>query len=125
MYIVLFLRCLALIGKISLDEMFSLPETKVEKMTNRQDKASQLLKVNYRYFTRIYPHGLRIDSSNYDPVAMWNCGCQLTALNYQTPGNSVVDSTSERTVVFLFYILFFLINDYLVFIIKYIVSCIK
>ena len=77
----------ALSAKISLAEMFSFPETRVEKMTNRRDKAYQLLRVNQRYFTRIYPKGQRIDSSNYDPVAMWNCGCQLTALNYQTPGN--------------------------------------
>ncbi|KAG1709767.1 1-phosphatidylinositol 4,5-bisphosphate phosphodiesterase gamma-1 [Nymphon striatum] len=34
--------------------------------------------------SRVYPKGQRIDSSNYDPVPMWNCGCQMAALNYQT-----------------------------------------
>lgn len=35
-------------------------------------------------FSRIYPKGQRIDSSNYNPVPMWNSGCQMVALNYQT-----------------------------------------
>ncbi|CAB3224475.1 unnamed protein product [Arctia plantaginis] len=33
---------------------------------------------------RTYPAGLRIDSSNFDPVTFWGCGVQLVALNYQT-----------------------------------------
>ncbi|XP_072943181.1 1-phosphatidylinositol 4,5-bisphosphate phosphodiesterase epsilon-1-like [Epargyreus clarus] len=33
---------------------------------------------------RTYPAGLRIDSSNLDPVMFWSCGVQLVALNYQT-----------------------------------------
>ncbi|CAG9574964.1 unnamed protein product [Danaus chrysippus] len=33
---------------------------------------------------RTYPAGLRIDSSNFDPVTFWSCGVQLVALNYQT-----------------------------------------
>ncbi|XP_048485703.1 1-phosphatidylinositol 4,5-bisphosphate phosphodiesterase epsilon-1 [Plutella xylostella] len=33
---------------------------------------------------RTYPAGLRIDSSNFDPVVFWSCGVQLVALNYQT-----------------------------------------
>jgi len=79
--------CLAANGKMSLNhyEMFSLPETRVEKLTNKQ-KASVLLSVNQKSFSRIYPKGQRIDSSNYDPMPVWNCGCHLTALNYQTPG---------------------------------------
>jgi len=35
---------------------------------------------------RIYPAGMRIDSSNFNPIPMWACGIQLTALNYQTEG---------------------------------------
>jgi len=34
--------------------------------------------------TRIYPKGLRFDSSNYYPVPYWYCGSQIVALNYQT-----------------------------------------
>jgi hypothetical protein len=35
-------------------------------------------------FSRVYPKGSRIDSSNYLPVAAWAAGNQLIALNYQT-----------------------------------------
>uniref|UniRef100_A0A8C3TJ78 1-phosphatidylinositol 4,5-bisphosphate phosphodiesterase delta-4 n=1 Tax=Chelydra serpentina TaxID=8475 RepID=A0A8C3TJ78_CHESE len=41
---------------------------------------------NAGQLTRIYPSGLRTDSSNYDPQEMWNVGCQLVALNVQTAG---------------------------------------
>jgi phosphatidylinositol phospholipase C zeta len=37
-------------------------------------------------FSRVYPKGQRIDSSNYCPVPFWNVGSQMAALNYQTPG---------------------------------------
>uniref|UniRef100_A0A8C4NXE7 Phosphoinositide phospholipase C n=1 Tax=Dicentrarchus labrax TaxID=13489 RepID=A0A8C4NXE7_DICLA len=33
---------------------------------------------------RIYPAGIRTDSSNYNPVPLWNAGCQIVALNFQT-----------------------------------------
>ena len=32
---------------------------------------------------RIYPFGLRFGSSNYNPVPMLQCGCQLVSLNTQ------------------------------------------
>jgi len=35
--------------------------------------------------SRIYPKGMRVDSSNYNPLPYWYCGCQIIALNYQTP----------------------------------------
>ncbi|CAG7728525.1 unnamed protein product [Allacma fusca] len=35
--------------------------------------------------SRVYPNGQRVNSSNYIPITMWNAGCQLAALNYQTP----------------------------------------
>jgi hypothetical protein len=34
--------------------------------------------------TRTYPAGVRIDSSNYNPMFAWSMGCQLVALNFQT-----------------------------------------
>eukprot|EP01012_Entosiphon_sulcatum_P062182 TRINITY_DN8836_c0_g1_i1.p1 TRINITY_DN8836_c0_g1~~TRINITY_DN8836_c0_g1_i1.p1 ORF type:complete len:894 (+),score=103.18 TRINITY_DN8836_c0_g1_i1:905-3586(+) len=39
---------------------------------------------NCRSFTRVFPLGVRVDSSNYDPQPHWAAGCQLVALNYQT-----------------------------------------
>ena len=36
------------------------------------------------HLVRCYPSGLRIDSSNYNPITMWLGGIQMVALNYQT-----------------------------------------
>ena len=36
------------------------------------------------HLVRCYPAGLRIDSSNYNPITMWLGGIQMAALNYQT-----------------------------------------
>ncbi|XP_030842360.1 uncharacterized protein LOC578345 isoform X1 [Strongylocentrotus purpuratus] len=38
---------------------------------------------------RVYPSAYRIDSSNFNPQPLWNCGCQLVALNYQTEGRAM------------------------------------
>jgi len=46
--------------------------------------------------SRVYPKGQRIDSSNYCPIPFWNVGCQMVALNYQTPG---IFLTFEKLVV--------------------------
>ncbi|KAK6327798.1 hypothetical protein J4Q44_G00034440 [Coregonus suidteri] len=44
--------------------------------------------VNYnkRFLSRVYPSAMRIDSSNMNPQDLWKCGCQIVAMNYQTPG---------------------------------------
>ncbi|RXM96660.1 1-phosphatidylinositol 4,5-bisphosphate phosphodiesterase delta-3-A, partial [Acipenser ruthenus] len=44
---------------------------------------------NARQLSRIYPSGLRAHSSNYSPQEMWNAGCQIVALNFQTPGEAM------------------------------------
>lgn len=43
---------------------------------------------NKRQMSRIYPKGGRVDSSNYMPQIFWNAGCQMVALNFQTPGDA-------------------------------------
>ncbi|GCB84477.1 hypothetical protein scyTo_0025074, partial [Scyliorhinus torazame] len=48
--------------------------------------AKPFVELNSRQLSRIYPAGLRTDSSNYSPIDMWNTGCQIVALNFQTPG---------------------------------------
>ena len=45
----------------------------------------EMVQYNKRQFSRIYPKGQRVDSSNYNPFIFWAAGCQLVALNYQTP----------------------------------------
>ncbi|KAF8790535.1 1-phosphatidylinositol 4 like protein [Argiope bruennichi] len=72
-------------------EMSSFPETKIEKWVG-PEKCKFLLKYPFyiffweigTQFSRVYPKGSRIDSSNYDPIKMWNAGVQMVALNYQT-----------------------------------------
>ena len=65
--------------------MSSFPETKVEKYTS-QKHGQKFVQCNLHQFSRVYPKGTRVDSSNYDPTPMWNCGVHMAALNYQTPG---------------------------------------
>ncbi|CAJ0942150.1 unnamed protein product, partial [Mesorhabditis belari] len=38
------------------------------------------------YAIRVIPNTNRVDSSNLNPQEFWNCGVQMVALNYQTPG---------------------------------------
>ncbi|XP_030110971.1 1-phosphatidylinositol 4,5-bisphosphate phosphodiesterase zeta-1 isoform X5 [Mus musculus] len=38
------------------------------------------------FITRVYPKMMRADSSNFNPQEFWNVGCQMVALNFQTPG---------------------------------------
>ncbi|KAL8618755.1 hypothetical protein ACOMHN_015165 [Nucella lapillus] len=64
--------------------VFSLGESKVEKLMATQ--ALGLNRVTHDKLIRTYPGGTRTDSSNYNPVSMWNHGCQIVALNYQTSG---------------------------------------
>lgn len=42
---------------------------------------------------RTYPAGLRIDSSNFNPVFFWAFGIQLVALNYQTDDSPLAINT--------------------------------
>ena len=50
----------------------------------RRGRAYEWAQHTTQQFSRLYPRGRRIDSSNYDPTPFWNCGVQMTAINYQT-----------------------------------------
>ncbi|KAK9500322.1 hypothetical protein O3M35_001605 [Rhynocoris fuscipes] len=69
-------------------EMSSFSETKAEKLMCQQE-TKFFVKYHQHQFGRIYPKGQRIDSSNYNPVPFWNAGCQMLALNYQTPDKAM------------------------------------
>ncbi|XP_044137439.1 1-phosphatidylinositol 4,5-bisphosphate phosphodiesterase zeta-1 [Bufo gargarizans] len=62
----------------------SLPEKKAQNLA--QNSAQEFIQHTRRFITRIYPKGSRTDSSNFYPQEFWNVGCQMTALNFQTPG---------------------------------------
>uniref|UniRef100_UPI00398E4B09 1-phosphatidylinositol 4,5-bisphosphate phosphodiesterase delta-1a isoform X2 n=1 Tax=Pristiophorus japonicus TaxID=55135 RepID=UPI00398E4B09 len=68
-------------------EMSSFVESKFNKLV--QESAKPFIQLNTRQLSRIYPAGLRTDSSNYRPTDMWNAGCQIVALNFQTPGEEM------------------------------------
>ncbi|XP_042242315.1 1-phosphatidylinositol 4,5-bisphosphate phosphodiesterase gamma-1-like isoform X2 [Homarus americanus] len=64
------------------NEVFSFPENKMEALV--QKHPCDLLKFHKAGFSRVYPKSTRVDSSNYNPMPMWNHGCQLVSFNYQT-----------------------------------------
>lgn len=73
------------------DQMSSIGERRSVNLALKH--RSEYVKHNSRFLTRVYPSSLRINSSNFDPVAHWKSGCQVSAyvnviqmvaLNYQT-----------------------------------------
>jgi len=58
-------------------------EAKLEQLID-DDEGDRVVEFNKQHFTRVYPSGKRVKSSNFDPSLGWLHGCQLVALNYQT-----------------------------------------
>ncbi|NXY22257.1 PLCZ1 phosphodiesterase, partial [Atrichornis clamosus] len=54
-----------------------------------KNSAKEFISHTRRFITRIYPKGTRMSSSNYNPQEFWNVGCQMVALNFQTPGTQM------------------------------------
>uniref|UniRef100_A0A8C6KIR2 Phosphoinositide phospholipase C n=1 Tax=Nothobranchius furzeri TaxID=105023 RepID=A0A8C6KIR2_NOTFU len=73
--------------KLPPEEMSSFSECEAVKLI--KDSGKLFVRHNSRQLSRIYPSGQRLQSSNYDPQEMWNCGCQMVALNFQTPGEQM------------------------------------
>ncbi|XP_015279635.1 PREDICTED: 1-phosphatidylinositol 4,5-bisphosphate phosphodiesterase zeta-1-like [Gekko japonicus] len=65
----------------------SIGETKGQKLILKM--AKNFVLHTCRFITRIYPKGTRTGSSNYDPQEFWSVGCQMVALNFQTPGQQM------------------------------------
>ncbi|VEN34527.1 unnamed protein product [Callosobruchus maculatus] len=60
----------------------SINENTAKKMCRKQPLA--LVAHTQTQLMRTYPAGMRIDSSNFNPVIFWSFGIQMSALNYQT-----------------------------------------
>jgi phosphatidylinositol phospholipase C delta len=61
-----------------------------EKMIVLVKKAfGEFVEHNKKYLSRIYPHGNRFDSTNYNPLPAWSVGAQMVALNWHSPGEEV------------------------------------
>ncbi|XP_051269305.1 1-phosphatidylinositol 4,5-bisphosphate phosphodiesterase delta-1 isoform X5 [Dicentrarchus labrax] len=67
---------------LSFYEMSSFKEGKALELA--EESANAYIRHNVDKLSRIYPAGIRTDSSNYNPVPLWNAGCQIVALNFQT-----------------------------------------
>ncbi|XP_067439028.1 1-phosphatidylinositol 4,5-bisphosphate phosphodiesterase delta-1-like [Thunnus thynnus] len=63
-------------------EMSSFQEGKAMDLAEKW--ANAYIHHNVDKLSRIYPKGTRTNSSNYNPVPLWNAGCQIVALNFQT-----------------------------------------
>ncbi|KAJ0426104.1 PLC-like phosphodiesterase [Aspergillus carlsbadensis] len=61
--------------------VFSLSERAARQADEKYGKA--LFEHNRKHFMRIYPYGLRVNSSNFDPTFFWRRGAQIVALNWQ------------------------------------------
>ncbi|KAI1814259.1 PLC-like phosphodiesterase [Poronia punctata] len=61
--------------------IFSLSEGGVEEV--HDENAHLLFEHNRHYMMRTYPSGMRIQSSNLDPIVFWRKGIQIVALNWQ------------------------------------------
>ncbi|THH29346.1 hypothetical protein EUX98_g4856 [Antrodiella citrinella] len=64
------------------EHVFSLSETTANRILKQS--MMDLIKHNRTHLVRIYPKGMRIGSTNYEPHRYWSAGCQLVALNWQT-----------------------------------------
>ncbi|XP_060683770.1 1-phosphatidylinositol 4,5-bisphosphate phosphodiesterase delta-4-like [Hemiscyllium ocellatum] len=68
-------------------EISSFTESKARKQI--KESANEFVRHNAWQMTRVYPSGFRTDSSNFSPQEMWNAGCQIVALNFQTAGEEM------------------------------------
>lgn len=64
--------------------VFSIDENKLGHLHAHPEHGPDMFSHNRNYLVRIYPSGLRINSSNIDPAFSWRQGAQMVALNWQS-----------------------------------------
>ncbi|XP_056642796.1 1-phosphatidylinositol 4,5-bisphosphate phosphodiesterase epsilon-1-like isoform X2 [Diorhabda sublineata] len=70
----------------------SINENTAKKLCRKQPMA--LVAHTQTQLMRTYPAGMRIDSSNFNPVIFWSFGIQMAALNYQTEDTAMQLNTA-------------------------------
>ncbi|XP_010253735.1 PREDICTED: phosphoinositide phospholipase C 2-like isoform X2 [Nelumbo nucifera] len=65
----------------------SLSEQQLEKAV--LTRGAEVIRFTQRNLLRVYPKGIRVDSSNYNPLLGWMYGAQMVALNMQGYGRSL------------------------------------
>uniref|UniRef100_A0A6Q2YV37 Phosphoinositide phospholipase C n=1 Tax=Esox lucius TaxID=8010 RepID=A0A6Q2YV37_ESOLU len=68
-------------------EMSSFSES--DALKHIKESGKHFVRHNSHQLSRIYPSGQRLQSSNFNPQDMWNGGCQIVALNFQTAGEEM------------------------------------
>eukprot|EP01017_Pseudomicrothorax_dubius_P050629 TRINITY_DN9620_c0_g1_i2.p1 TRINITY_DN9620_c0_g1~~TRINITY_DN9620_c0_g1_i2.p1 ORF type:complete len:346 (-),score=86.03 TRINITY_DN9620_c0_g1_i2:19-999(-) len=66
----------------------SIDEDKILKLAKSNERG--LVDFHKRFFSRIYPRGTRVDSSNFSPMESWIYGSQVVALNFQTKDEAML-----------------------------------
>ncbi|RDA93057.1 hypothetical protein CP533_0726 [Ophiocordyceps camponoti-saundersi (nom. inval.)] len=66
------------------NHIFSFMESSFARHSRTKEAKMALDMHNMRFMMRVYPDGMRIASSNYDPLIYWRRGVQMAALNWQT-----------------------------------------
>jgi phosphatidylinositol phospholipase C delta len=68
------------------EHVFSLSENTANRYLKQA--VIDLIKHSRAHLVRIYPKGLRLASTNYEPHRYWAAGAQLVAINWQTCGEA-------------------------------------
>ena len=64
----------------------SIHESRAKTLCRKQPQ--RMLEMTETQLVRVYPAGMRIDSSNFNPIQVWSSGIQMVAMNYQTTADS-------------------------------------
>lgn len=64
--------------------VFSLDENKLGNVHAHPEQGPDMFSHNRNYLVRVYPSGIRVNSSNIDPAFSWRQGAQMVALNWQS-----------------------------------------
>uniref|UniRef100_A0A914UMA0 Phosphoinositide phospholipase C n=1 Tax=Plectus sambesii TaxID=2011161 RepID=A0A914UMA0_9BILA len=73
-------------------QVASLNETAAKKLCRKHPLKS--IAYTRDHVVRTYPGGMRIDSSNFNPIQYWAYGLQMVALNFQTPDVAMAVNTA-------------------------------
>ena len=69
-------------GTKAIYQCSSLHESRAKNLCRKHSQ--RMLEHTETQLVRVYPAGMRIDSSNFNPLLVWSCGIQMVAMNYQT-----------------------------------------
>lgn len=68
------------------EHIFSLSENSAGRLIKRESSMMDLVRHSRKNLVRIYPKGIRVNSTNYHPHKFWAAGSQVVAINWQTIG---------------------------------------